>query len=77
MIVSQKSARFYGFDWVNTGYMILLTLTTNFVGFGVAGLMRSFLVYPVKAMWYSVLPAIALNRALTILNQRLLLTGGA
>lgn len=64
VITSQKSELFYGFKWITFGYQFLLTLSSQFMGFGIAGLMRTFLVYPVKAMWFSVLPYLALNRAL-------------
>lgn len=66
VITAQKSQQFYGFKWVTFGYEILLTLTSNLMGFGIAGLMRCFLVYPVKAMWFAVLPTLALNRTLIV-----------
>ncbi|KAJ7681289.1 OPT-domain-containing protein [Mycena rosella] len=45
------------------GYQILVALSTNFIGYGLAGLTRRFLVYPASAIWYGNLSAIALNRA--------------
>ena len=45
------------------GYQILNTIGTNFVGYGLAGLTRRFLVYPAAAVWPSSLVTIALNRA--------------
>ncbi|KAJ7741785.1 OPT-domain-containing protein [Mycena maculata] len=45
------------------GYQILVALSTNFIGYGLAGLTRRFLVYPASAIWYSNLSIIALNRA--------------
>ncbi|KAJ7861039.1 OPT-domain-containing protein [Mycena leptocephala] len=45
------------------GYQILVALSTNFIGYGLAGLTRRFLVYPASAIWYNNLSIIALNRA--------------
>jgi len=45
------------------GYQILVALSTNFIGYGLAGLTRRFLVYPASAVWYTNLSIIALNRA--------------
>ncbi|EMG48784.1 hypothetical protein G210_0600 [Candida maltosa Xu316] len=63
-ILMLKSKMFYGNDWVGFGYQILLILSTNFLGLGLAGVMRKFAVYPVKAVWPSILPNLALNRTL-------------
>ncbi|KAG7663267.1 OPT2 [[Candida] subhashii] len=63
-IMVQKMKMFYNNQWVDFGYQILLVLATNFLGFGLAGIMRKFAVYPVKALWPSILPNIAMNRAL-------------
>lgn len=60
----QRLARFYDNKWAGWGYQILLILSTNFMGFGFAGVMRKFAVYPVKAIWPTLLPTLALNRAL-------------
>lgn len=66
VIVSQYSPVFFGFDFAKKfGFQIILTLSSQMMGFGVAGLCRVFLTYPVKCMWYGVLPTIALNRSLT------------
>ena len=63
-ILMQKSDKFYDNKWVDWGYQILLILSTNFLGVGLAGIMRKFAVYPVKAVWPSILPSLALNKAL-------------
>ena len=47
----------------NFGYQILNTLGTNFVGYGLAGLTRRFLVYPAAAVWPTAMVTIALNKA--------------
>ncbi|CAK7899875.1 oligopeptide transporter 2 [[Candida] anglica] len=63
-IFTQKSEQFYGNEWASWGYQILLILSTNFLGFGFAGVLRRFAVYPINAIWPSILPTVALNRAL-------------
>ncbi|KAF7375383.1 OPT-domain-containing protein [Mycena sanguinolenta] len=45
------------------GYQILVALSTNLIGYGLAGLTRRFLVYPASAIWPGNLAQIALNRA--------------
>ena len=42
---------------------VLISLSTNFIGYGLAGLTRRFLVYPSQAVWPANLATIALNRA--------------
>ena len=49
-ILMQKSELFYNNQWVDWGYQILLILSTNFLGFGLSGIMRQFAVYPTKAL---------------------------
>lgn len=59
-----KMKMFYNVQWATWGYQILLILATNFLGFGLAGIMRKFAVYPNRAIWPSILPTLALNKAL-------------
>ncbi|CAK7895230.1 oligopeptide transporter 2 [[Candida] anglica] len=63
-IYTQRVQQFYGNKWTTWGYQILLVLSTNFLGFGFAGILRRFAAYPVKAIWPNILPTLALNRAL-------------
>ena len=44
-------------------YQILIALATNFIGYGMAGLCRRFLVYPSYCVWPASLVTIALNSA--------------
>ncbi|KAF3985775.1 hypothetical protein FT663_04177 [Candidozyma haemuli var. vulneris] len=60
----QRLPHYYNNQWVDWGYQILLVLSTQFMGFGFAGLIRKFAVYPVRAMWPTLLPTVALNKAL-------------
>ena len=46
------------------GFQILLTLSTQLLGFGCAGLVRRFLVYPPALIYPKALATIALNKAL-------------
>lgn len=46
------------------GYMVTNNLATNFIGYGLAGLARRFLVYPPYCVWPASLVTIALNSAL-------------
>lgn len=63
-IHAQKISFWYNNKWANFGYQLLLMLSTNFLGFGLAGIMRKFAVYPIKSIWPSILPTLALNKAL-------------
>lgn len=63
-IEDQKIKVFYNDQWLNMGYDICLMLSTNFIGFGLAGIIRKFAVYPVQSVWPSVFPTLAVNKAL-------------
>lgn len=61
-IITQKV--FYHSTWVSFGFQFLLDVSTQFIGFSFAGILRKFVIYPVRAMWPTALPTLALNRAL-------------
>ncbi|ODV63163.1 Opt2p [Ascoidea rubescens DSM 1968] len=63
-VVVQKLEIFYNNKWCDFGFQFLLAMSTQFLGFGIAGILRKFVVYPVRAMWPTILPTLALNRAL-------------
>ncbi|PHH84715.1 hypothetical protein CDD83_1505 [Cordyceps sp. RAO-2017] len=46
------------------GYIFLNSFATSFVGYGLAGIVRRFLVYPASCVWPASLATIALNSAL-------------
>lgn len=73
--IVQKLEIFYGNKWVDFGYQVLLALCTQFLGFGFAGFLRRFVVYPSRAMWPTVLPTLAMNRALLTPEKRENLNG--
>ncbi|KAJ7872773.1 OPT-domain-containing protein [Mycena olivaceomarginata] len=55
---------YFNQSWaLSFGYQILVGLSTNLIGYGLAGLTRRFLVYPAHAIWPANLATIALNRA--------------
>lgn len=64
MILVQRSPIYYGLDFISVGYQLMLTLFVQLMGVGFAGYLRRFSVYPVKALWPTVLPVVAMNRAL-------------
>ncbi|KAK3377360.1 OPT oligopeptide transporter protein-domain-containing protein [Lasiosphaeria ovina] len=65
MILVQKLDLYYGQTFVTFPYQLMLTLFVQLMGMGFAGYLRRFSVYPVKALWPTILPTIAMNRALT------------
>nr|UJH94541.1 Opt2.2 [Starmerella bombicola] len=71
-IIAMANDNFYGFDDAksNFGFNIMLTLSSNLMGFGLAGLFRVFLVYPSRMIWYGVLPTIKLSRSLLQPEER-------
>lgn len=65
MILVQRMPMYYDEKFITFGYQLMLTLFVQTMGMGLAGYLRRFSVYPVKAVWPTVLPTIAMNRALT------------
>lgn len=51
MILVQKMPMFYDEKFVHFGYQFMLTLFVQTMGMGLAGYLRRFSVYPVKALW--------------------------
>ncbi|CCH45151.1 Oligopeptide transporter [Wickerhamomyces ciferrii] len=72
-IIVQK--KFYGHDWVSFGYQVLLALSTQFMGISFAGVLRKFVIYPQRAVWPTILPSLALNRALLKPERREVING--
>lgn len=62
----QTQQVYYKDQWLTSEYMILLLLSTQLMGLGFAGMLRRFVIYPIQALWPSVLPTVALNRALLV-----------
>jgi OPT family small oligopeptide transporter len=62
----QTQTVYYHDTWLTPAYKILLLLSTQLMGLGFAGLLRRFVVYPTQTFWPSILPTLALNRALLV-----------
>lgn len=75
-IVSQSNSYFLGIDRAREfGYIFMLICASNFMGFGIAGILRQFLVYPTRCVWYNVLPTINVNRVLATPEPRTSVNG--
>ena len=60
----QVLPQYFDQPWaISIVYQLLIALSTNFIGYGLAGLCRRFLVYPAYCVWPSSLVTIALNSA--------------
>ncbi|KAJ6565020.1 OPT-domain-containing protein [Mycena vulgaris] len=60
----QYLPQYFNQSWATGfGYQIMIALSTNFMGYGLAGLTRRFLVYPAHAIWPSNLALISLIKA--------------
>lgn len=58
----QAMPQWFNQPWaVNFGYQILIALSTNFIGYSLAGITRRFLVYPAHCAWPQSLVTIAVN----------------
>lgn len=61
IILAQKI--FYKQDF-GIAFQLLLTITTSSIGYGIAGVMRRFLVYPAAMIWPSNLVSVTLLHAM-------------
>ncbi|KAH8816600.1 oligopeptide transporter 2 [Xylogone sp. PMI_703] len=66
----QKLPQYLDQRWVSFAYEIILALSIQFFGMGFAGLLRRFVIKPITAIWFKVLPTLALNRALVIPEKK-------
>ena len=65
MFVTQISPVFFNQSWGrNLMYQYCITISMQCLGYGLAGLVRSCLVYPDYCLWPGTLPTIVLNRSL-------------
>lgn len=70
-IIVQFLPQFYNQSWAGDfGYQFVFMLVTQMMGFGMAGILKRVAVYPVKAMWPSLLPTLAVNKALLAPNRK-------
>jgi OPT family small oligopeptide transporter len=70
ILLVQKLPQYLDNTWVTFGYEILLSLAIQFFGFGYAGVLRRFVIYPARCFWPKVLPTIAMNRALLLHEKK-------
>ena len=68
MILVQKLPVYYGNEFVDVKYQIILTVFVQMICIGLAGILRQFTVYPVKAVWPFIFTNLAMNRALLLKN---------
>lgn len=60
----QVLPRYFGQAWAtDVKYQLLIGISTNFIGYGMAGICRQWLVYPASCVWPSSLVTIAMNSA--------------
>ncbi|KAH6977206.1 OPT oligopeptide transporter protein-domain-containing protein [Ilyonectria sp. MPI-CAGE-AT-0026] len=60
----QRLDMYLGLEWAaDFGYGLCMLLSSQLLGFGLAGLCRRFLVHPPHTLWYFVLGQTAMNRA--------------
>ncbi|RCI17465.1 hypothetical protein L249_2656 [Ophiocordyceps polyrhachis-furcata BCC 54312] len=65
MIWTQVLPQYFNQQYArSTGYIFLNAFATNFIGYGLAGIMRNVLVRPSYCIWPTVFSTIALNAAL-------------
>lgn len=64
IILVQALPQYFNQAYARTfGYQLLNTMGSNFVGYGLAGLARRFIVYPSFCVWPASLTTLALNKA--------------
>ncbi|KAK7203949.1 putative oligopeptide transporter [Myxozyma melibiosi] len=73
--VAMRSEKFFHLQWVDFGFVFLTNAASLFFGYGMAGLARKLAIYPVKAVFPTVLPTLALNRALLLKETKTSING--
>jgi OPT family oligopeptide transporter len=64
VILSQYLPQYFNQKYAaEFAYQLLIGLSTNYIGYGLAGVTRRFLVYPSHCVWPTSLVTIALNKA--------------
>ncbi|KAK7203601.1 putative oligopeptide transporter [Myxozyma melibiosi] len=66
MVVALRHPIFFNYKWVGFGFAWTMNFSCLFFGYGLAGLMRKLVIFPVKAVFPNVLPTLALSRALVV-----------
>ncbi|KAK9364396.1 OPT oligopeptide transporter protein-domain-containing protein [Lipomyces kononenkoae] len=66
---------FYGETWIGFGFTVVMGLSCQLFGLGLAGVLRRWAIYPSKSVWPTVLPTLQLNRTLLIPETRKKING--
>ncbi|KAK9478020.1 OPT oligopeptide transporter protein-domain-containing protein [Lipomyces japonicus] len=66
---------FYGQTWMSYGFTVVMGLTSELFGLGFGGILRRWAVYPVKAVWPTILPTIQLNKTLLNVEKKQVING--
>lgn len=70
LLMTQQLPVFLGQEWARSwGYQICMVLSTQLLGFSLAGLTRRFIVYPANMIWYFNLSQGMLNKTLHNLDN--------
>ncbi|KAJ8097257.1 OPT oligopeptide transporter protein-domain-containing protein [Lipomyces tetrasporus] len=69
-VVAMREEQFFNQKFIDFGFMFLMNVSMIFMGFGFSGVLRKWVVSPQKTMWPTVLPTLALNRALLITEKK-------
>ncbi|KAK9463925.1 OPT oligopeptide transporter protein-domain-containing protein [Lipomyces oligophaga] len=69
-IPTMRLELFYGNTWMTYGFTVVFSMSCQFFGFSVAGILRRWVIYPVKAVWPTVLPTLQLNKTLLLPERR-------
>ncbi|KAI4754027.1 OPT-domain-containing protein [Aureobasidium sp. EXF-3400] len=75
IIVNVGLTSAYVFWNIQTQQVYYKDTWVNLMGLGFAGVLRRFVVYPSQAIWPSILPTVALNRALLVKEKHEKLSG--
>ncbi|KAK9464219.1 OPT oligopeptide transporter protein-domain-containing protein [Lipomyces oligophaga] len=63
---TMRMQMFYGETWMTYGFNTVMSLSCQLFGLGMAGVLRRWVIYPVKAVWPTILPTLQLNRTLLL-----------
>ncbi|KAK9318825.1 OPT oligopeptide transporter protein-domain-containing protein [Lipomyces orientalis] len=75
MTVALRHKLFFGYEWVDFGFVWLMNFASLFFGYGLTGIMRKLVIFPVKAVFPNVLPTLALSRALVVRETKTSVSG--
>ncbi|KAK7204071.1 OPT oligopeptide transporter protein-domain-containing protein [Myxozyma melibiosi] len=67
---------FFDQSWgLQFGFMLLMNISTEFFGFGMAGVLRRWVVWNPKAVWPTIMPTLAINKALMLPESKIAING--